>query len=90
MDSDRVDVLSLNEVREDSGDFSGFSPLHLLKQSTSKEKEKKKGKSVASKNKTTRKKRVQKAPVTKKMCLPPAKVKGIRRKIQIMYLCWTS
>ena len=40
MDSDRDDVLSLNDDREDSGDFSGFSSLNSPKQSTSKEKEK--------------------------------------------------
>ena len=55
MDSDRDDVLSLNDNREDLSDSSGFSPLNSPKQLTSKEKEKKKGKSVASKNKTTRK-----------------------------------
>ena len=60
MDSDRDDVLSLDE-RETSGEFSGFSPLNSPVHTSSK----KKGKAPASKNKTNKKKGSKNSSVNK-------------------------
>ena len=82
MESDRDDVLSLNDDRES---FSGFNPLMDMSPRQSK-----KGKSAVPKDKPPPRKRAQKVRGIKKINLLPAQLGQLdERKVQINLPFWT-